>query len=76
MPVLATVYGLHFARGFLVERYTDMKRGGASGKGATHRLVEEVSHVCCGCVSIEGGGVGVGWGGMLRCSVATSADVT
>ena len=46
MPVLATVYGLHFARGFLVERYTDMKRGGASGKGATHRLVEEVSHVC------------------------------
>lgn len=36
IPMLATCYGLHFAKQFLVDRYCEMKRT------KDHKLVEEV----------------------------------
>ncbi len=46
IPLLATTYGLHFAKNFLVERYADMKR--SRGQGSSARLVEEVHALSAG----------------------------
>ncbi|PNW83293.1 hypothetical protein CHLRE_05g232002v5 [Chlamydomonas reinhardtii] len=42
MPILATAYGLHFARGLLTDKYVDMKRT------REPRLVEEVHALSAG----------------------------
>eukprot|EP00199_Chlamydomonas_sp_CCMP681_P001411 CAMPEP_0119115636 /NCGR_PEP_ID=MMETSP1180-20130426/51673_1 /TAXON_ID=3052 ORGANISM="Chlamydomonas cf sp, Strain CCMP681" /NCGR_SAMPLE_ID=MMETSP1180 /ASSEMBLY_ACC=CAM_ASM_000741 /LENGTH=643 /DNA_ID=CAMNT_0007104711 /DNA_START=72 /DNA_END=2003 /DNA_ORIENTATION=- len=43
MPILASTFGLHFAKMFLVDRYVDMKR-----QKTNHRLVEEVHALSAG----------------------------
>lgn len=46
MPVLATCYGLHFAKGLLIDKYVEMKRT------KEPRLVEEVrAQACMACAS-------------------------